>query len=289
MNLNTGKMNSGARMAKRRLKKKTVRIFTRFAFIFFVCAAVFSAYKFWTEQQKYAEARKSYDEIRNLSAAGPIRPHEKPAQDENEIQMDVYEPRKEIDWDGLKAIDENVVAWIEMEGSSIDYPVAHGSDNDQYLRHLIDGKYNDAGTIFVDCRNNRGFTDKNTVIYGHHMFDEPLMFAELENYESQDYYESHKVIMIHTPDAEYDVYPVAGYQTTGTGGYLQFEFQSDQEFLDYVNSFVSRSTFRSDETIAADDQMVLFSTCSYDVYNGRYVLIGKLVKVDSADMHEQNE
>lgn len=267
-------------MAKRRLKKKTVRIFLNVLFVAAVCFGLFSAYKLWKEQQKYVDARKSYDEIRDSITVKPIE------RDDIVTKKDIFQPRKDIDWDALHAIDENVVAWIEMEGSSIDYPVAHGKDNDQYLRHLIDGKYNDAGTIFVDYRNEKGFNDRNTVLYGHHMFDDPLMFAELENFESQEYYDSHKTIMIHTPEAEYNVYPIAGYQTTGTGGYLKFDFSTDQEYMDYVNGFIAKSTFKSDETITVDDQMMLFSTCSYDEYNGRYVLIGKLVKIDSVDMHE---
>ncbi|MDO4413597.1 MAG: class B sortase [Erysipelotrichaceae bacterium] len=271
-------------MAKRRLKKKTVRIFSNVILVIAICVGLFSGYNLWKERQKYAVAKQSYEDIRNQTVVKPV-----PTPEIDEEKRDVYKPRKDIDWEALKAIDENVVAWIEMEGSSIDYPVAHGVNNDQYLRHLIDGNYNEAGTIFVDYRNQRGFNDRNTVLYGHHMLDEPLMFAEIENYESQEYYDSHKVIMIHTPDGEYDMYPVAGYKTTGTGGYLKFEFSDDQDYLNYVSGFVQRSTFVSEETITADDQMMLLSTCSYDVANGRFVLIGKLIKADGPEMHEYAE
>lgn len=240
----------------------------------------FSGYQLWRINRKYAVAKKSYDDLRDTVMVKPVD------RDAFVTEKDVFTPRKDIDWEALWAVDKNVVGWIEMEDSSIDYPVVHGKDNTQYLRHLIDGTWSDAGTIFIDYNNVGDFSDRNTVIYGHHMHNEPLMFAELENYESQSYYDSHKVIMIHTPEVEYNIYPVAGINTTGTGGYLKFKFDSDEDYLNYVNYFVERSTFKSEETITAGDRMVLFSTCSYDVKNGRYVVIGKLEVEDSVEMHQ---
>ena len=104
------------------------------------------------------------------------------------------------------------------------------------------------------------------------------MFADIEKYKDQSYYDSHKEMIFQTPNGTYKIYPVAGYSTTGTGGYVQYDFGSDSEFLSYVDRFVSASTFKSDVTITAEDQIVMLSTCSYDVEDGRYVLVGKLVK-----------
>lgn len=267
-------------MAKRRLKKETKRAISRVILAMALLMGVFSGFQLWRINRKYAVAKKSYDDLRDTVVVKPVD------RDAFQTAKDLFTPRKDIDWDALWAVDKNVVGWIEMENSSIDYPVAHGKDNYQYLRRLIDGTWSDAGTIFIDGDNTGDFSDRNTVIYGHHMHNEPLMFAELENFENQSYYDSHKVIMIHTPEVEYNVYPVAGINTTGTGGYLKFKFDSDEDYLNYVNSFIERSTFKSEETITAGDRMVLFSTCSYDVKNGRYVLIGKLEVVDSVEMHE---
>ena len=223
----------------------------------------------WKETEKYRVAKKSYDDIRDTVIV-------RPAQDAGEGPAE-----RVIDWNALAAIDPNIAAWIELEGSTIDYPVVHGTDNSWYLKHLMDGTYNDSGTVFIDADNNAGFADRNTVMYAHHMLDDPLMFAEVENYKEQSWYDTHKKFLIHTPDAEYEMYPVAGYVTQGTAGYIQLQFASDEEYMEYVNSFLVRSTFVSEETITAADQMLMLSTCSYDVTDGRYVLIGKLVRIDS--------
>ena len=254
-------------MAKKKKKaSKAYRLILDLLIIAALGVAAYSGYRLYRETARYREAEKAYDDIRDTVIVRPEK-------------TDDMETEKQIDWDALKAIDENTAAWIELEGSSIDYPVVHGFDNSWYLKHLMDGTYNDAGTVFIDADNHADFTDRNTVMYAHHMLDEPLMFAEVENYKEQSYYESHKKFLIHTQEAEYEMYPVAGYVTEGTAGYVQTSFVSDEEYLAYIDSFVQRSTFISEETITEKDQMVMLSTCSYDISDGRYVLIGRLEKV----------
>ena len=254
-------------MAKKKKLSKTGRLILDLILVLSLSAAAYSGYMLWKETEKYRVAKKSYDDIRDTVIV-------RPAQDTAEGPAE-----RVIDWNALAAIDPNIAAWIELEGSTIDYPVVQGTDNSWYLKHLMDGTYNDSGTVFIDADNNAGFADRNTVMYAHHMLDDPLMFAEVENYKEQSWYDTHKKFLIHTPDAEYEMYPVAGYVTQGTAGYIQLQFASDEEYMEYVNSFLVRSTFVSEETITAADQMLMLSTCSYDVTDGRYVLIGKLVRI----------
>ena len=91
---------------------------------------------------------------------------------------------------GLKEINEDCVAWIYIEDTAINYPVVQGSDNSFYLKHLIDGKWNSAGCIFLDFRVDSNISDRHSIIYGHHMKD-GTMFSGLTKYKKQDYYEAH--------------------------------------------------------------------------------------------------
>lgn len=251
-------------------KRKKLSRFSKAVLDIIMIAALitagFSGYKLWEGIRKYQTAKKNYDDIRDTVIVGYT-------------ETETGETRKKIDWQALRETNPDIAAWIELEGSSIDYPVVHGTDNSWYLRHLMDGTYNDAGTVFIDAGNSPDFTDRNTVMYAHHMLNEPLMFAEVENYKDQAYYDTHKKFLIHTPDAEYEMYPAAGYVTTGSAGYVSLSFADDEEFLAYVRSFEQRSTFVSDVTVTAEDQTLMLSTCSYDVKDGRYVLIGRLVKI----------
>ncbi len=254
-------------MAKKKKKlTKTARILLDAVMVISLGTAAFSGYQLWKGTEKYRVAGKSYDDLRDT-----VMIYSPETKDE--------ESKRTIDWNALAAVDSNIAAWIELEGSTIDYPVVHGTDNSWYLKHLMDGTYNDAGTVFIDAENHADFSDRVTVMYAHHMLDDPLMFAEVENYKDQSYYDSHKKFLIHTPEAEYEMYPVAGYVTSGTAGYIQLSFASDEEYTEYVNSFIARSTFVSEETIGPADQALMLSTCSYDIADGRYVLIGRLEKV----------
>ena len=130
----------------------------------------------------------------------------------------------------------------------------------------------------MDEDNQKEFQDKATILYAHHMRN-GSMFADVENYKDPSYYETHKTFYISTENAKYEMYPVAGFVTSGSVGYVRITFENDEDFMSYVNSFIEKSNFQSDVTVNPEDQVVLLSTCSYDIYDGRYVLMGKLVKV----------
>ena len=260
-------------MAKKKKKlTKAGQMILDLILVISLCTAAYSGYRLWKETEKYRVAGKSYDDMRE-TVARKLRP----------VSSDEEPQERVIDWDALKALNPDFFAWIELEDSTIDYPVIQGSDNAWYLKHLPDGTYNDAGTIFIDVENHTDFSDRVTVFYGHHMLDDPLMFAEVENFKNQSYYDTHQKFLIHTPDAEYEMYPLAGYVTSGTAGYVQLSFGSDEEYAAYVNDFIARSDFTSQETFSPSDQILMLSTCSYDITDGRYVLIGKLKKVSGTD------
>lgn len=69
-----------------------------------------------------------------------------------------------VDFEGLRAINPEVVGWIYCEGTGINYPVMQGENNDYYLTHSYDGAYNVSGSIFVEAENRAGFADRNTII-----------------------------------------------------------------------------------------------------------------------------
>ena len=75
-----------------------------------------------------------------------------------------------VDFESLQAINKDVVGWIFIEDTVVNYPVLHSKkNNDEYLYTTYDGKQNNSGSIFADYRNNADFTDDNTVLYGHNM------------------------------------------------------------------------------------------------------------------------
>lgn len=185
-----------------------------------------------------------------------------------------------VDFEALQAVAPDVQGWLYCEGTAINYPVVQGGDNDQYLRHDYIGNYAMAGSIFVEAANSPGFVDSNTVIYGHHMKD-GSMFAGLQDWAEQAYYDSHKNMWLLTPDGDYRVELFAGY-ITPAGSDTYAVFQGPSEYFDeYLAGIPEKSDFEADPdiTLDRDARYVVLSTCDYTYADARYVLHGKLVPV----------
>ena len=107
-----------------------------------------------------------------------------------------------VQFDELLKTNGDVIAWIYGANTHINYPVVQGSDNDYYLRHLLDGTWNDNGSIFMDCANSADFSDQNSLIYGHNMTS-GAMFSNLVKYKQQAYYDQHPYLYMLTPQQSY--------------------------------------------------------------------------------------
>lgn len=93
----------------------------------------------------------------------------------------------EVDFDGLKAQNPDVAAWIQIPALEVSYPVVKGTDNEYYLHHMFDGQEHKNGSIFIDYHNQADFTDHNTIIYGHNMKN-GSMFGTLSRYQEESLY-----------------------------------------------------------------------------------------------------
>ena len=181
-----------------------------------------------------------------------------------------------MDFTEIKKINSEVVAWIKLDGTYVDYPILQTDNNDYYLHYMYNGKKNKAGSIFIDYRNKSDFSDMNTVIYGHNMRADS-MFTIFEEYKQQDFYTANPQITIYTPNGDYSVELICGTIEDGEDEFVQFNFENDRELQEYVNYFKKRSTFQSNAELQDGDRIVSFCTCSFEYTNARYMLIGRLV------------
>lgn len=262
-------------MAKKKKTKKLTKFGNILLDIIIVIAigiAAFSGYNLYLSLKEYKDSDNAYAEIaENAVEVAPPAPNE-----EGQPQEESFSPAISINFETLKNTNPDFRGWVYLADSAINYPIVQGMDNSYYLDHLFTGEYNHSGCVFIDYRND-GFNDTNTVLYAHHMRN-GTMFADVVKYKDQAYYNAHKQIEIYTEGKTYVMYPVAGIYTTGSEEYVQTNFESDDAYMNYVNRFLRDSTFTSEQTITPQDKMMMLSTCSYNVEDGRYVLIGKLVE-----------
>ena len=176
-------------------------------------------------------------------------------------------------YEALHEVNSDIVGWIYLEGSEINYPIAQSGDNSYYLKHLFDKSSNSSGCIFLDCRNASDFTDKHSIVYGHHMKN-GTMFSGLDSYKSQEYYDTHPQIMLLTPEQNYVIEIFAGYVASVEDDAWQVDFGSEDDFEEWIGQSIDRSCFAGSVAPAATDRIITLSTCSYEFNNARFVLLG---------------
>lgn len=177
-----------------------------------------------------------------------------------------------VDFPVLQAQNPDIVAWLYCEDTPIHYPVLQSEDNSYYLRRLVDGSYNTAGSLFLDYRNAADFTGWSHIIYGHNMKN-GSMFGTLQKYADQEYYEAHPVLYLLTPQQDYKIELIAGYTIAASSELYEAAGTLEAQGA-LIQEAREKSTFVSDVEVGPEDRVVVLSTCAYVFEDARYVLIG---------------
>ncbi|PIC83980.1 class B sortase [Sporosarcina sp. P1] len=207
---------------------------------------------------------------------------------ENTVQVAVTEGVKEDasndysmrpQFEELNKVNQDIVGWISVEGTNLHNPILQAEDNDFYLNRNFTRENSRAGSVFMDYRNDITDMSRNTVLYGHAMRND-TMFGSLKKFGDQDYADEHPVIYVDTLYEGYDIEVFAAYETTIDFYYIETDFQTDEQFSDFLEEVESRSLIDMPVEVGADDRIVTLSTCNNSVNSKdkRYVVQGKLVK-----------
>lgn len=197
-----------------------------------------------------------------------------------------------IDWKKLKKINEEIVGWIQLNNTQIDYPVLYHKGDDRtyqyYLSHNYKGDYDSFGSIFLDYRCTKGTNSKNVVMHGHHIQD-GSMFGDLMKYGGTtgnlDFYKKSPTIKFDTPEEQgtYKIISVFKTNTLSSQGeffnYMIGDFQNEKDFMNYVYNVRIRSLFKCPVDVNEDDELITLSTCSYEFTNWRTVVVARKVRV----------
>ena len=169
---------------------------------------------------------------------------------------------------------KDIVGWITVDYTSIDYPIVQGDDNEYYLNHTLTNKVNSSGWIFMDARNNIDDWDKNTIIYGHNLKN-GSMFGTLKRLITS---KIDAPIYLYTEKHKYKYKIISVYNIPETTDYLETNFSTDDKFANFVKMIVGRSKFNFGTEVAYEDKLLTLSTC-YTHYT-RTVIHAKLVSTE---------
>lgn len=182
----------------------------------------------------------------------------------------------DVNFDNLKKINSDVVGWIKVNGTNINYPFVQSKDNKYYLTHSFSKSYNNAGWVFLDYRNNN-INNRNTIIYAHGRTDK-TMFGTLRKVLNNGWINNtnNYVIKIST-EKENSLWQIFSiYHIPTTNDYLQTEFKDKREYQRFLNILKNRSNHNFNTSITSNDTILTLSTCYND--SEKMVVNAKIIK-----------
>lgn len=188
-----------------------------------------------------------------------------------------------VDWDALLAQNPDTVAWVYMPGTSIDYPIVQGENDEEYLQKDFTGDSGGLvhkGSIFLSADNASDFSDSNNFIYGHNMNDD-TMFAHILQMTNQEQFDAARTFYVLTPEKNYrcSTFAIDVVESTETE-LLQATFTDAEAMLNYINERMTASVVTVPSDIDSSSLGKIFSliTCGDDYATTRAVLFGGVVE-----------
>lgn len=244
------------------------RLFLRFSnfiislvLLLFIClSGSYAAYALWDNNRVYSAAENVQADMLRL----------KPTDDGQQAPT----------FQELQAINPDVCAWVSLDNTKIDHPVLQGKDNMSYINTDVYGNFALAGSIFLDSRNARDFTDPYSLLYGHHM-ENSQMFGDLDLYKDADFFRENSTGLLMVPNGSYDLEIFACMLVNASDDYI-FEpdsWQADiSRLLDYIEENALYVRQELVDSMEQDEQcrILALSTCASEFSDARTIVLANM-------------
>ena len=234
-------------------------------------AGIYAAYALWDNNRIYSSA--------------------------SDVQADMVKIKPVVNEEGgasfeeLLAVNPDVCAWVTLDNTNIDYPVLQGSTNLTYINQDVYGNFALAGSIFLDTRNERDFSDAYSLLYGHHMANSE-MFGDLDLYEEQSFFDENTTGKLLLPDKSYNL-EIFACLLCDAGEDAIFDPEQWQTDIDGLLSYVkANSLYVHEETIKkleqkGEPQVLAMGTCSSEFTDARTIILAAMEPYQAADQEER--
>ena len=184
----------------------------------------------------------------------------------------------------FKKTNNDIVGWLEIDNTKINFPVLQGSDNEYYMTHTYNKEYSSDGSIFLDKDYDWNIPSSNLLIYGHNNKN-GNMFQDLLKYEDENYYKEHPNIRFTTveDDSLYEIISVFKsrvYYKNEQNVFRYYFFinaDNEEEYNYYVEESKKASLYDTGKTATYGEQLLSLSTCEYSQEDGRFVVVARKV------------
>lgn len=258
------------RKGKHYENKNYIKIIKNFLIMLLLVSIMYITYFFWNAKIEKEEIDELLSTVAVSSEASVLDTEEETTQRMLEVS-------------GLQQQYSDVKAWINIEGTSINYPVMQAEDNDFYVDHDYKGEKSKRGSIFLDKAYDWSIPSSNLLIYGHNNSKDGTMFADLLKYKDENFYKQHSIIKFTTPteDAEYEIIGVflsRIYYKSEKNVYRWYYFvnaENEDEYDEYVQYVKEKSLYDTEKTAIYGEQLITLVTCEYSTEDGRLVVVAR--------------
>lgn len=203
----------------------------------------------------------------------------------NSTKVTEQKTERMLQLEELQKENSEIIGWLEIEGTNINYPVLQGTDNEFYMKNNYKKEKSKNGSIFLDKSYNWDILSSNLLVYGHNNKNS-TMFQDLLKYKKEDFYKEHTKIKF-TTNKEDSVYEIMSvfysrvYYKNEKNVFRYYYFvnaENEQEYNDFVNNAKKASIYDTGITAEYGEQLLTLSTCSYHTEDGRFVVVAKKIK-----------
>ena len=182
----------------------------------------------------------------------------------------------------LRKENSDIVGWLEIDGTNVNYPVLQGEDNSYYMTHNYNKEENTYGSIFLDKDYDWNKPSSNLLIYGHNL-QNGSMFHDILNYKEESYYKKHPIIRFTTEDEDIEFEIISAFYSRvyyksekNVFRYYYFvDAKNEEEYNEFVKNAKDASLYDTGKTAKYGDRLITLSTCSYHTEDGRFVVVAR--------------
>lgn len=267
-------------LKERLLSKKRILLLGGLALVGLCIVAWLIVDFYWSERESEAKMEGLRQQMADLAEPVAEPSTENVGETGEEDLKEEWVPNP---YGALFAQNDDMAAWLVVDGTVINYPVMQTmEDENYYLERDFEGNTDKSGCLILDTDSSLYEPETtNLIIHGHNM-KAGTMFGGLSSYESEDYCQDHKQITLYTKGEErqYEViaafYSQVYYVTDQVFKYYNF-FQADteEEFHYFYDNIKELSLYDTGVTAELGDKFLTLSTCAYHVEDGRFVVVAK--------------
>ena len=266
---------------------KVMRVLFSFTVCVLLVVIAYSSFSLWEIQRNNAQEAQLHSRLLQYRPTAEMPASSDPVSESSSEETSSnhsglgapHSPRPNQGIIDLQVRHPDVVGWLTIPNTGVDYPFAQGKDNAHYLHLDLEQKRSAAGTIFMDFRNSQDFSDFNTILFGHHMRN-GSMFGSLQAFNSRTFFEENRTGMIFLPEKTYEI-DFFAFAVIAPDDAVIFDptIQTEAEaalFLDHVEQL---ARYYRDINLTVHDRLVTLSTCNYEFDDARMVLVGRLSEI----------